>query len=198
MKQISLSGSLRESVGRQNAAELRRNGRIPAVMYGGDSQLHFSISEIDLEKIRRQAETFQINIELEGKTYASVIQEMQFNPITDKVTHVDFLFLVPGKDVKVALPVRLTGSSEGVKAGGKLVLNYRKMRTIGKPETLPEAIVVDISALQIGDLVRVREVQIEGCKFAEAEASAIVAVQATRASIAANQAAADDGKKKKK
>lgn len=198
MKQISLSGSPRENVGRQDAANLRRNGRIPAVMYGGDAQRHFSVSAIDVEKIRRQPETFQINVELDGKSFPAVMQEVQLDPITDAVTHIDFLELIPGKEVRVALPVRLTGSSEGVKAGGRLVLNYRKMRTIGKPELLPEAITVDISHLQIGDLIRVREVQIEGCRFAEAEASAVVAVQATRASIAASQASEDDGKKKKK
>jgi large subunit ribosomal protein L25 len=197
MKQISLSGSLRENVGRQNAADLRRNGRVPAVLYGGDSQVHLSVSAMDLSKILRQPETFQINLDVDGKVYKTLIQEMQFHPVKDAPTHIDFLELIPGKEVKTALPVRLTGSSEGVKAGGKLVLNYRKMRIIGKPEDLPEAITVDISHLNIGDMVRVREAAIPGCRFAEAEASAIVGVQATRASIAADQAAADDKKKKK-
>ena len=198
MKQISLSGSPRESVGRTGANELRASGRVPGVLYGGGQQMHFSVSEMDLSKIRRQAETFQINLEIAGKTIPTVIQEIQTHPITDRVTHIDLLELVPGKDVKVSLPVRVSGNSEGVKAGGKLVQNYRKMRIIGKPEDLPEAIVVDISPLQIGDLIRVREVGVPGCRFAEAEASAVVAVQATRASIAANQASEDDGKKKKK
>lgn len=198
MKQISLSGSLRENVGRQGAAELRRSGRVPGVLYGGNDQIHFSVNAMDLEKIMRQPETFQINIDLNGKEYKTVMQEVQLHPVTDKVTHIDLLELVPGKEVRVSLPVRLTGSSEGVKAGGKLVLNYRKMRIIGKPEDLPEAITIDISHLNIGDLVRVREAAVPGCRFAEAEASAVVAVQATRATIAADQASAADDKKKKK
>ncbi len=198
MKQISLSGSLRGDVGRQNANELRRSGRVPGVLYGGNSQIHFSIDSMDLSKIMRQPETFQINLDIDGKVYPTVIQETQAHPVTDKIVHIDLLELIPGKEIKTALPVRVTGSSEGVKAGGKLVQNYRKMRIIGKPEDLPEAIVVDITPLQIGDLIRVREVAVPGCRFAEAEASAVVAVQATRASIAANQASEDDGKKKKK
>lgn len=198
MKQISLSGSPRENVGRQNATELRRSGRVPGVLYGSKDQVHFSIDSMDLSKILRQPETFQINLELNGKVYHTVIQETQQHPVSDKVVHIDLLELIPGKELKTALPVRVTGSSEGVKAGGKLVQNYRKMRIIGKPEDLPEAVVVDITPLQIGDMIRVREVQIPGCRFAEAEASAVVTIQATRASIAANQAAEDDGKKKKK
>lgn len=198
MKQISLSGSLRENVGRQGATELRRSGRVPGVLYGGSNQIHFSVSEMDLTKILRQPETFQINLEIDGKSYATVMQEKQMHPVSDRVTHIDLLELVPGKEVKTALPVRVTGSSEGVKAGGKLVQNYRKMRIIGMPDALPEAIVVDITPLKIGDMIRVREVSIPGCRFAEAEASAVVAVQATRASIAADNASADDGKKKKK
>ncbi len=198
MKQISLSGSPRENVGRQGAAELRRSGRVPGVLYGGNDRIHFSVNSMDLEKIMRQPETFQINIDLNGKTYNTVMQEVQLHPVSDKVTHIDLLELVPGKEVRVSLPVRLTGSSEGVKAGGKLVLNYRKMRIIGKPEDLPEAITIDISHLKIGDLVRVREAAVPGCRFAEAEASAVVAVQATRATIAADQATAADDKKKKK
>lgn len=198
MKQISLSGSLRENVGRQGATELRRSGRVPGVLYGGSNQIHFSVSEMDLTKILRQPETFQINLEIDGKSYATVMQEKQMHPVSDRVTHIDLLELVPGKEVKTALPVRVTGSSEGVKAGGKLVQNYRKMRIIGMPDALPEAIVVDITPLKIGDMIRVREVSIPGCRFAEAEASAVVAIQATRASIAADNASADDGKKKKK
>lgn len=198
MKQISLSGSLREDVGRQNATQLRRSGRVPGVLYGGTDQVHFSVDSMDLSKIMRQPETFQINLDLNGKTYATILQEVQLHPVKDNVVHIDLLELIPGKEVKTALPVRVTGSSEGVKAGGKLVQNYRKMRIIGKPEDLPEAIVVDISPLQIGDLIRVREVAVPGCRFAEAEASAVVAIQATRASIAASQASDEDDKKKKK
>jgi large subunit ribosomal protein L25 len=196
MKQISLSGSLRENVGRTGAVELRNSGRIPGVLYGGGNQVHFSIDAMDFTKIRRQPETFQINLEIGGKSYATVIQELQSNPVTDAITHIDLLELVPGKDVKVALPVRVSGNSEGVRAGGKLLMNYRKVRISGKPEQLPDAIELDITSLNIGDMIRVRDIKIEGCRLHEAEASAVVSVQATRASIAADNAAADDKKKK--
>jgi large subunit ribosomal protein L25 len=196
MKQISLSGTLREGVGRTGAKELRLQERVPGVLYGGTEQVHFHVSEMDLSKIRRQAETFQINLEVNGKTYPTVIQEIQSHPVTDRVRHIDLLELIPGKVVKVALPVRVSGNSEGVRAGGKLMMNYRKVRISGLPDQLPEAIELDITPLKIGDMIRVRDIKIEGCKFHEADASAVVTVQATRASIAAETGATDDKKKK--
>lgn len=197
MKQISLSGSPRENVGRQDASDLRRSGRIPGVLYGGGNQVHFSVSEIDMTKILRMPDTLQINMEIGGKSYPSVIQEIQRHPVSDRVTHLDLLELVPGKLVKTTLPIHVTGSSEGVKSGGKLTLNYRKVRISGFPENLPDAITLDITPLQIGDMIRVRELSVPGCKVLEADASAVITISATRASIAAATTESADTKKKK-
>jgi large subunit ribosomal protein L25 len=98
--------------------------------------------------------------------------------------------------VRTALTVRTTGSSEGVKEGGKLMQNYRKIRISGAPQDLPDAIILDISSLKIGDSIRVRDLKIPGCKFHESEASVVIGVQATRASIADAQATDKDAKKK--
>lgn len=195
MKQVSLSGSPRENVGRKGAEELRRNGRIPGVIYGGASQVPFSVSKNDWDKIVARPDTLQINIEIAGKSYSTIIQEMQLHPVTDLVTHIDLLELIPGKEVKTTMPVRTTGISEGVRSGGKLVQNYRKVRISGKPEHIPDEIVVDITALKIGDMIRVRDLQIEGCKVLEAEASAVIAIALTRAAIADAAAAAAAAKK---
>jgi large subunit ribosomal protein L25 len=196
MKQVSLSGSPRENVGRKGAEELRRSGRIPGVIYGGKDQVPFSVLRNDWDKIVARPDTLQINIEVNGKTYPTIIQESQQNPVTDLITHIDLLELIPGKEVKTTLPVRTVGVSEGVRSGGKLMLNYRKVRIMGKPEFIPDDIQVDITSLKIGDMVRVREIKIEGCKVLEAEASAIVSVQVTRAAMAAETAAAAADKKK--
>jgi large subunit ribosomal protein L25 len=196
MKQVSLSGSPRESVGRKGAEELRRNGRIPGVIYGGSTQMAFSVSRNDWDKIIARPDTLQINMEVGGKTFSTIIQEMQLNPVTDLVTHIDLLELIPGKEVKTTLPVRTMGVSEGVRSGGKLLINYRKVRISGKPEAIPDEIQVDISAMKIGDMIRVRDIKIDGCKVLEAEASAIVSVQVTRAAMADAAAAAAAEKKK--
>jgi large subunit ribosomal protein L25 len=195
MKQVSLSGSPRENVGRKGAAELRRNGRIPGVIYGGATQVPFSVSKNDWDKIIARPDTLQINIDIAGKNYSTIVQETQLHPVTDLVTHIDLLELVPGKEIKTTMPVRTTGVSEGVRSGGKLVQNYRKVRISGKPEHIPDEITVDITSLKIGDMIRVRDLQIEGCKVLEAEASAVIAVALTRAAIADAAAAAAAAKK---
>lgn len=197
MKQISLSGSLRESVGRQNASALRISERVPGVLYGGGQQIHFSVAEIDMNKLVALPDTLQINLDLNGKVVPAVLQEVQRHPVTDRIVHIDLLELIPGKAIKTTLPVRVTGNSEGVKAGGKLMLNYRKVRIFGRPEDLPNDITLDITNLKIGDMIRVREISAPGCKVLEAEASAVVTISATRASIAAAEAEKPDTKKKK-
>lgn len=198
MKQIALSGSPRGNVGRQEASELRRTGRVPGVIYGGGKQHHFSVDAISLNKILSMPDTLQVNLEINGTSVPTIIQEIQRHPVTDKVVHIDMLELVPGKPVKTTLPVRTTGNSEGVRAGGRLSINYRKVRIFGNPESLPEEIVVDITPLKIGDMVRVRELSVPGCTLLEADASAVVSIEATRASIAAAQADKPADTKKKK
>lgn len=198
MKQIALSGSPRGNVGRQEASELRRTGRVPGVIYGGGKQHHFSVDAISLNKILSKPDTLQVNLEINGTSVPTIIQEIQRHPVTDKVVHIDMLELVPGKPVKTTLPVRTTGNSEGVRAGGRLSINYRKVRIFGNPESLPEEIVVDITPLKIGDMVRVRELSVPGCTLLEADASAVVSIEATRASIAAAQADKPADTKKKK
>jgi len=198
MKQIALSGSPRGNVGRQEASELRRTGRVPGVIYGGGKQHHFSVDAISLNKILAMPDTLQVNLEVNGTTVPTIIQEIQRHPVTDKVVHIDMLELVPGKPVKTTLPVRTIGNSEGVRAGGRLSINYRKVRIFGNPESLPEEIVVDITPLKIGDMVRVRDLNVPGCTLLEADASAVVSIEATRASIAAAQADKPADTKKKK
>jgi large subunit ribosomal protein L25 len=157
------------------------------------------VDEVQLNKLLSSPDTLQINLDLDGKQYPTILQEIQRHPVTDRVVHMDLLELVPGKQVKVALPVHVTGNSEGVRSGGRLSINYRKVRILGNPESLPDAITVDISPLKIGDMVRVRELSVPGCTILEAEASAVISIEATRASIAAAtaDAAPADGKKKK-
>ena len=114
MKQVSLSGSPRESVGRKDAQALRKQGRIPGIIYGGATQMGFSVSKNDWDKIIARPDTLQINIEVSGKTIPTIIQEMQQDPVTDLVTHIDLLELVPGKVVKTTLPVRTLTSSRSL------------------------------------------------------------------------------------
>jgi large subunit ribosomal protein L25 len=188
MKVSQLSGSLRANVGKKDAKAVRDAGQVPCVLYGRGTQTHFSVKDIAVEKLVFNPDVFQVELDIDGKKSMAIIQELQQNPITDRVIHIDFLELDDAKPVKVALPVRLTGASRGVMAGGKLLQVYRRLNVIALPKDLPEAIVVDITKLRIGQSVRVGDLETEGMKFVDAKSAVVVSVKMARgASKAAEQ-----------
>lgn len=195
MKTASLSGSPRENVGKKDADTLRKNGRVPGVLYGGTEQIHFSVDNIALEKVVYTPNAYRFDFEIGGKTYPTIIKDMQFHPVTDKIQHLDMLQLFDDKAVTVELPVRTTGNSIGVRNGGRLAINYRRMMVRGLPNDLPEAIVADITELKIGDAARVRDLNIEGCEILAADNAVVVDVKKTRAAMAAAAAAEAEAEK---
>lgn len=197
MKTASLSGSLRENVGKKDADTLRKNGRVPGVLYGGKEQIHFHVDNIELEKLVYTPDAYRFDFEVDGKTYPTIIKDMQFHPVNDKIQHMDMLQLFDDKPVTVELPVRTTGNSIGVRNGGRLAISYRSLKVRGLPNDLPEAIVADITNLKIGDAARVKDLSIEGCEILAAENAVVVDVKRTRAAMAAIAAAAEAAKGKK-
>jgi large subunit ribosomal protein L25 len=188
MKVSQLSGSLRTSVGKKDAKAVRNAGQVPCVLYGRGTQTHFAIKDIAAEKLIFNPDVFQVELDIDGQKSKAIIQELQQNPVTDKIVHIDFLELDENKPVRVALPVRLSGSSRGVMAGGKLLQVYRRLKVIALPKDLPEAIIVDISKLRIGQSIRVGDLETEGMKFVDAKSAVVVSVKMARgASKAAEQ-----------
>lgn len=190
MKVSKLSGSPRVNVGKKDAKAVRNSGNVPCVLYGLGSQTHFAVKDIAMEKLIFNPDVFQVELEIDGKTTSAIIQEIQQHPITDKILHVDFLELDPKKEVKVALPVRLTGASRGVLAGGRLMQVFRRLRVIGLPSNLPDAITIDITKLRIGQSIRIKDLENDGLKIAEAKNAVVVAVKMARG--ASKAAEADD------
>jgi len=180
MKVAQLSGSPRANVGKKDAKALRDAGQVPCVLYGQGTQTHFSVKDITIEKMVYNPDVFQFELDIDGKKTKAIIQEIQQHPVTDKVMHVDFLELDAKKPVKVALPVRLTGSSRGVMAGGKLMQVFRRLKVVGLPGELPDAITIDISKLRIGQSVRVGDLETGGLKFVDAKNAVVVAVKMAR------------------
>lgn len=183
MKKVSLSGSPREGVGKKDASKLRREGRVPGVLYGGDEQVHFHLAEVDLEKLIYNPDTHQIDMELGGTKYSCIIQEIQFHPVTDKPLHVDMLQLFEDKEATVKLPVRTVGTSIGVKNGGRQLMNFRKLTVRGLPKDLPDLIEVDVSKMRIGDYYRVQDIDLENSTLLHSPGSVVVAVKRTRVSV---------------
>jgi large subunit ribosomal protein L25 len=191
MKKASLSGSLRENVGSKDAALLRKEGRIPGVLYGGKEQLHFHVPVNPIEKLVYNPDVFQIELEMNGKTYSCIVKDMQFHPVTDKIVHLDLLQLFDDKQVTVHIPVRPIGSSIGVSNGGRLATNYRRLPLRGLPQSLPEYVNVDITDLNIGDVIRVRQIPMDGFTILKSDSDVVVAIKRTRAAMSA--ASTEDG-----
>ena len=127
MKSVSISGSPRVNVGKKDAKALRRQGQVPCVLYGGKEQIHFSTPERDFVKLVYSPDIHLVKLDVGGHNYDAIMQEIQFHKLSDKINHIDFREVIPGKPVVVNLPVKVEGNAVGVRAGGKL---HKKMRTL--------------------------------------------------------------------
>jgi large subunit ribosomal protein L25 len=180
MKQVSLSGSLRENVGKKDAKKHRKEGNIPCVMYGGKEQIHFVSGDKAFRKLIFTPEVYIVNLEIAGKTYNTVIQDVQYHPVTDNILHVDFLEIQPDKPVNISVPVKVTGTAPGVLKGGKLILKTRKLKLQALMQHLPDEITVSIDPLDIGDSVKVKDLVVENITFLDSPNTVIVGVRTAR------------------
>jgi large subunit ribosomal protein L25 len=194
MKSIAISGSPRENVGKRDAKELRYQDLVPAVLYGGATQSHFSVSAADLKAVVYTPVVHFIDLDIAGVTSQAIIKDLQFHPLTEKIIHVDFLLLDQAKPVTIEIPVRLTGTSPGVKVGGKLVQKLRKLKVKALPKDHVDFIDVSIEALEVGKSVKVAEISVPNLTILNTREDTIVSVTTSRALRQAEQEAAS-GKK---
>ncbi len=190
MKSIAISGSPRENVGKRDAKELRYQGQVPAVLYGGEKQYHFSVSASGLKSLVYTPDVHFVDLDIAGEKHQAIVQEIQFHPLTDQIRHVDFLELDDKKEVAMKIPVKLTGVSPGVKTGGKLIQKLRELRVKALPKDLPQYIEISLNALEVGKSVRVEEVKIDKVKVLNNSDDTIVSVVMSRALRQAEQEAA--------
>lgn len=189
MKSITISGSLRENVGKRDAKQLRYDGSVPAVLYGGETQTHFAVSVADLKPVVYTPVVHFIDLDIAGKTTQAIIKDIQFHPLTEQIIHVDFLQLDQNKPVTIEIPIRLTGTSPGVKVGGKLVQKLRKLRIKALPKDHIDNIDVSIESLEVGKSVRVRDLKLNNLIITNAAEDTIVSVTTSRALRQAEQEA---------
>lgn len=183
MKKAQLSGSIRANVGKKDAKALRNAGLVPCVLYGTGEQIHFSVRSVDIEKLIFSPDVFQIELDLDGTKKMGIMQDLQMHPVKDKPLHIDFLELQDDKKVKVMLPLRTTGSPIGVMNGGKLRQPYRKLKVLGLPADLPEAIVVDITKLRIGHTVKINSLPAENIEFLDPQTAVVLSVKMARGAV---------------
>ena len=161
MKTVSMSGSLRESVGKKDAKKQRREGSVPCVIYGGDEQIHFAVKDLDFGKLIFTTDIYLVNLSLDGKEYQAILQDVQFHPVTDKILHADFLQVTEDKAVVIGIPVVFEGNVPGVMAGGRLIKKMRKVIVKGLTKDMPDFITVDMSELNIGQSVKIKDLTLD-------------------------------------
>ena len=193
MNTVSLSGSLRENVGKKDAKQQRRLGKIPCVIYGGSEQKHFTLNQLDFKPLIFTPEVSVVKLTLGEKTYDCILQDIQYHPVTDEVLHADFLELQANKPVTVALPVELKGTAPGVVKGGKLRLKLRKLRVNGIIDVMPQHIVLDISKLDIGRSIKVRDIALTDLNLLDPANLVVVAVMAARGVVAGEEEEGEEG-----
>jgi large subunit ribosomal protein L25 len=180
MKSFELTGTKRSSLTKQETKKLRDNDRVPCVIYGGTENIHFSAPTFDFKHLIYTPEVQTVKITVDGTTHQAKIQEVQFHPVTDKLMHVDFLAIHPDKGVMIDVPVKVTGTAEGQKQGGKLHTKVRKLKIMALPADLPDHVTVDVTPLNIGQSIRVGDLKLNGVEFLDSPNNIIVGVRVTR------------------
>ena len=185
MKTLSISATPRKATGIKNSTELRKSGHIPCVLYGGKEQVFFSVEERQFAKLLYTPDAYLVTIDLGGKQTSAIVQEAQFNKVTDQLIHVDFLEAVPGKHLTVKIPVVTHGSPKGVKMGGKLQTKLRRLTVKGLVNDIPDHLTIEVEHLELGASILVKELKNDKIKFLDPANAAVITVRTTREAEAA-------------
>jgi large subunit ribosomal protein L25 len=190
MKSVELIASKRNDLGSKSSALLRKENKIPGVLYGGKENIHFIADVLPFEKIINSAEVTFVDLKIDATSTKAIIKEVQFHPVTDRIAHIDLLEVNFEKLVTIGVPVKTKGASKGVLAGGKLIQKLRKVIVRALPKNIPEFIEIDITDIGIGQSVKVSDLKFDGVEFLDAQNSVVLAVKVTRAVAPTETAAA--------
>lgn len=186
MKTFQLEGKSREvianSADRKRALKaLRANKEIPAVLYGGEEVKHISITIDSVRGLVYTPEIFVVDLAIDGKMTKAIVKDIQFQPVTDAIVHMDFIEVSESKPVVIEVPVVLEGHAEGVKAGGKLTLRMRKLKVKALYNVVPEKLFINVDHLGLGKTIQVGALHFPGLEIMNAKNDVVCAVQLTRA-----------------
>ena len=191
MKSIDLKVTLRKKTGKKDTRALRKSNQVPCVLYGGKENVHFHAEERSFKDLVYTHHVYIINLDIEGKKYKATMKEIQFHPVSDRLNHIDFIEVDDKKPVIIDLPVEITGSSVGIRAGGKLRQRKRLIRVKGLIEHLPDSLVIDISDLDIGQSVLAGDLKYNHVEILETPRALVVGVISSRAAAKGTEEGAE-------
>ncbi|MBQ0123650.1 MAG: 50S ribosomal protein L25 [Bacteroidales bacterium] len=181
MKEINFTGKLRATGKKADVNSVRREEKVPCVVYGnGVENTSFSVDEKSINTLTHSAYPHIVNIDVEGKQFKTIMKDIQFHPVTDRPLHVDFFAIDEAKPITVAVPVKITGNSEGVRAGGKLNAPCRKLKVSGLAANIPDELVIDITTLGLGKQINAGDLKYDNFQIASPKSTLVVAVRMTR------------------
>lgn len=195
MKTFELNGTVRTDLGKKATKADRVSENVPCVLYGVAANVHFTATKSDLRKLIYTPEVYIVDLTIDGVKSKAIMKALQFHPVTDNVLHIDFYQVTETKPVIVEIPVKLEGLAEGVKSGGKLALEMRKLKVKGLYTQLPENITIDVTELGLGKSIQVAKVTAENLEILNAKNAVVCQVKLTRAARGAAAAAVASGKK---
>jgi large subunit ribosomal protein L25 len=194
MKSITIKGQERESVGKKATKALRDAGMVPCVIYGGKQPVHFAAEDKAFKSLVYTPNAHTVVVDLNGKTTDAILQDIQFDPLTDKILHIDFFQLDDKKEIIMEVPVKVVGTSPGVLLGGDLRLNQRRLKVKALPKNLPDFVEANISELQMGNKLYVTKIETNNFKLMHPDNTVVCQVKISRAAMKAAQEAAKAAK----
>jgi large subunit ribosomal protein L25 len=180
MKSIQIQGSIREEVGKKSTQDLRKKGHVPCVLYREGESLHFEAEEKAFFKLVYSPDVYLVTLDLDGKEYKAVMQDIQFHPVRDNIQHIDFYQVVEKHPFWMRIPVRFEGVPAGVTDGGKEIIKSRKLIIRALPKDMPDEIKLDVTGLGIGDSIRVADLSYENLEILDDPNQVLVLVKSPR------------------
>ncbi len=181
MKTLEIIGYHRANLGTKSSKDLRRDGNVPCVLYGGEKQVHFHAPMILFRELVYTPNIHKVLLNVEGDEYECILQDIQFHPVSEIILHADFLQVFEDKAIKMDVPVKYVGNAPGVIAGGRLVSKLNKLKVSAVPAKMPDYIEVDISELELGKSIKVGALTATEFEILNSDRSPIASVELTRA-----------------
>jgi large subunit ribosomal protein L25 len=180
MKTIEIKGLFRTELGKKSSKQIRKAGSVPCVIYGKKENIHFHAPELSFKNLVYTPEAHLVNLSIEDKEYKAVLKDMQFHPVSDKILHADFVEILEDKPVVIGIPIKVTGDSIGVIAGGKLNIKKRNLKVKGLPGDLPEFLLIDITNLKIHESVKVGDLSFEKIELLDPKKLMVLTIATSR------------------
>jgi large subunit ribosomal protein L25 len=180
MKTIEITGSLRTDLGKKSAKQIRKSGNVPCVIYGKEKNIHFHSHENNFKDLIFTPDAHLVKLKLDDKEINAVLKDIQFHPVKDNILHIDFMEVFDNKPVTISIPIKVTGDSVGVIAGGKLSIKKRTLKVKGLVKDLPEVLLMDITKLKIHEGIKVGDLSYNNIELLDMKKAMVLSIATSR------------------